>query len=155
MEKSLSVSFSFSFPFFAKLRYKSLTITCKDYIKHDYYRCNFIFTKSSRSPPRINVPGKLSDRLKCSRASFSGRHSFIKDLNKNPNLNKLNLRPPHNYLPPEARDPRSFSLGLFSSRLALANHFWRAPAESGEKERRGALWSAGVPPSSSPVSRAL
>lgn len=25
--------------------------------------------------------------------------SFIKDLNKNPNLNKLNLRPPHNYLP--------------------------------------------------------
>jgi len=35
---------------------------------------------------------------------YTGRHlvaalSFIKDLNKNPNLNKLNLRPPHNYLP--------------------------------------------------------
>lgn len=92
--------------------------------------------KKNRSPPRINVPRKLSDELKCSRASFSGRHSFIKDLNKNPNLNKLNLRPPHNYLPPEARDPLSFSLGLFFP-------VWRWQTTSGvhqqraEKERRG------------------
>lgn len=58
--------------------------------------------------------------------------SFIKDLNKNPNLNKLNLRPPHNYLPPRHDFPRSLP--------STANYLrWLAPGEKAkgwERRRR-------------------
>lgn len=44
-------------------------------------------------------------------------HSCVKTLNKNPNLNKLNLRPPHNYLPRSCSVlSLSLSLSLFSPR---------------------------------------
>lgn len=39
---------------------------------------------------------------------------LIKVLNKNPNLNKLNLRPPHNYLPPEGSHPIALSKPLLT-----------------------------------------
>lgn len=58
--------------------------------------------------------------------------SFIKDLNKNPNLNKLNLRPPHNYL------PRGMTSLAHPS--STANYLrWLAPGEKAkgwERRRR-------------------
>jgi hypothetical protein len=54
--------------------------------------------------------------LKDTSSAISVGHSRVKTLNKNPNLNKLNLRPPHNYLP--WRYP-------FSHRLSHSTFFTR------------------------------